>query len=62
MYLSMGHMMWKWPVPSFLENHVSLAVTEMLLTIIILVINKAFFINGYKVYFNYPLTWMLWSH
>ena len=52
MYLSMGHIMWKWPVPSFLENHVSLAVTEMLLTIIILVINKAFFINGYKSLFQ----------
>ncbi|WP_343004313.1 heavy metal translocating P-type ATPase [Catenibacterium mitsuokai] len=52
MYLSMAHMMWKWPVPSFLENHVSLAVTEMLLTIIILVINKAFFINGYKSLFQ----------
>ena len=52
MYLSMGHMMWKWPVPSFLENYVSLAVTEMLLTIIILVINKAFFINGYKSLFQ----------
>lgn len=52
MYLSMGHMMWKWPVPSFLENHLSLAVTEMLLTIIILVINKAFFINGYKSLFQ----------
>lgn len=52
MYLSMSHMMWKWPVPSFLENHVSLAVTEMLLTIIILVINKAFFINGYKSLFQ----------
>lgn len=52
MYLSMGHMMWKWPVPSFIENHVSLAVTEMLLTIIILVINKAFFINGYKSLFQ----------
>ena len=52
MYLSMGHMMWNWPVPSFLENHVSLAVTEMLLTIIILVINKAFFINGYKSLFQ----------
>ena len=52
MYLSMGHMMWKWPVPSFLENHVSLAVTEMLLTIIILVINKAFFINGDKSLFQ----------
>lgn len=52
MYLSMGHMMWKWPVPSFLENPVSLAVTEMLLTIIILVINKAFFVNGYKSLFQ----------
>lgn len=52
MYLSMGHMMWKWPVPSFLENHVSIAVTEMLLTIIILVINKAFFVNGYKSLFQ----------
>lgn len=52
MYLSMGHMMWKWPVPSFLENHLSLAITEMLLTIIILVINKAFFINGYKSLFQ----------
>ena len=52
MYLSMGHMMWKWPVPSFLENHVSIAVTEMLLTIIILAINKAFFVNGYKSLFQ----------
>lgn len=52
MYLSMGRMMWKWPVPSFLENYVSLAVTEMLLTIIILVINKAFFVNGYKSLFQ----------
>ena len=52
MYLSMGHMMWKWPVPLFLENHVSLAITEMLLTIIILVINKAFFVNGYKSLFQ----------
>ena len=52
MYLSMGHMMWKWPVPSFLENHVSIAVTEMLLTIIILAINKAFFVNEYKSLFQ----------
>lgn len=52
MYLSMGHMMWKWPVPSFFENHVSIAVTEMLLTIIILAINKAFFVNGYKSLFQ----------
>lgn len=52
MYLTMGHMMWKWPVPSVLENHVALGVTEMLLTIIILFINRVFFINGYKSLFQ----------
>lgn len=52
MYLTMGHMMWKWPVPSILENHVALGVTEMLLTIIILFINRVFFINGYKSLFQ----------
>ncbi|MBP3235127.1 MAG: heavy metal translocating P-type ATPase [Eubacterium sp.] len=49
MYYSMGHMMWHWPVifPIF-ENHVALAVFEMLIAIIIMVINKKFFINGFK--------------
>ena len=41
MYLSMGHMMWGWPLPGFLEgNHVAMGLTEMLLTIIIMVINQ----------------------
>ena len=52
MYLTMGHMMWEWPVPHFLENHVALGVTEMLLTIVILFINRVFFINGYKSLFQ----------
>ncbi len=48
MYLSMGHHMWNFPVPSFLENHVALAMTEMLLAIIIMYINKKFFTSGFK--------------
>ena len=49
MYLSMGHMMWGWPLPGFLEgNHVAMGLTEMLLTIIIMVINQRFFISGFR--------------
>lgn len=47
MYFSMGHMMWNWPLPSFLEgNHVAMGLLQMLLTIIIMVINQKFFISG----------------
>ena len=47
MYLSMGHMMWGWPVPfKILENHVALATVEMLLALIVMNINKKFFISG----------------
>lgn len=49
MYLSMGHMMWNWPLPSFLEgNHVAMGLLQMLLTIIVMVINQKFFISGVK--------------
>lgn len=49
MYFSMGHKMWGWPVPGFMQgNPMMLALTEMLLTIIVMVINQKFFINGYK--------------
>ena len=49
MYFSMGHMMWNWPLPSFLEgNHVAMGLLQMLLTIIIIVINQKFFISGVK--------------
>ena len=48
MYFSMGHMMWGWPVPGILEgNHVAMGVIEMVLTIIIMVINRKFFISGF---------------
>ncbi len=49
MYLSMGHMMWNWPVPGFMEgNHVAMGLAQLLLTVIVMVINQKFFINGFK--------------
>ncbi|MCD8150694.1 MAG: heavy metal translocating P-type ATPase [Clostridiales bacterium] len=48
MYVSMGHMMWNWPLPAFLsENHVAMGLYEMLLTILVMVINQKFFISGF---------------
>ena len=53
MYISMGHMMWNWPLPTWLEhNHVAMGLTQLLLTIIIMVINQKFFINGFKSLFH----------
>ena len=52
MYLSMGHMMWGWPIPGFLENHVTIAVVEMILAIVVMVINKKFFISGFRSLFS----------
>lgn len=49
MYLSMGHMMWNWPLPSFFNgNHIAMGLVQMLLTIIIMVINRKFFVNGFQ--------------
>ncbi len=49
MYISMGHMMWNWPVPAFLEgNHIAMGLIQLHLTVIIMVINQKFFINGFK--------------
>ena len=49
MYLSMGHMMWGWPLPGVLGvNHVAMGLAQMLLTIAIMVINQRFFVSGYK--------------
>ncbi len=48
MYVSMGHMMWQWPLPSFFEgNHVAVGLLQLLLAAIIMVINQKFFINGF---------------
>ena len=53
MYFSMGHMMWGWPLPSFYEgNHMAMGLTQMLLTIIVMVINQKFFISGFTSLFH----------
>lgn len=49
MYISMGHAMWGWPLPSFLHgNPIGIGLIEMLLAIIIMIINKKFFVSGFK--------------
>ena len=53
MYVSMGHMMWNWPLPQWLaENHVAQGILQLLLSGIVLVINQKFFINGFKSLWN----------
>ncbi|WP_370808252.1 heavy metal translocating P-type ATPase [Eubacterium ramulus] len=48
MYVSMGHMMWNWPLPSFMAgNHVAMGLYQMLLTILVMIINQKFFISGF---------------
>ena len=49
MYLSMGHMMWGWPLPAWFDgNHVAMGLVQLLLAGIIMVINQKFFISGFK--------------
>lgn len=49
MYLSMGHTMLGLPLPTFLTEHpLWLGLAQLLLTVIIMVINRHFFINGVR--------------
>lgn len=49
MYITMGHNMLSWPVPSFLDhNHLGLALSQMLLSLFVLGINRDFFISGFR--------------
>ena len=49
MYMSMGHMMWGWPLPEFFNgNHVAMGLLQLLLTVAVMVINQKFFISGFK--------------
>ncbi len=53
MYFSMGHMMWNWPLPVFMDgNHVMMGLVQLYLTVIIMIINQKFFINGFKSLFH----------
>ena len=49
MYISMGHVMWGAPMPLFFShNPIAIGIAELLLSVIIMVINQRFFINGFK--------------
>lgn len=49
LYLSMGHMLWEWPLPPFFdENHVAMGLFQLILTGCIMVINQKFFVSGFK--------------
>ncbi len=49
MYISMGHTMWGWPLPEFLaQNPVAIGLSELILTVVVMVINQKFFISGFK--------------
>ena len=48
MYVSMGHMLWHFPLPPFFEgNHVAMGLLQLLLAAIVMVINQKFFISGF---------------
>ena len=49
LYVSMGHMMWGWKLPSFFDgNHVAMGLIELILSAVIMVINQRFFVSGFK--------------
>lgn len=53
MYVSMGHMMWNWPLPYFInDNHIAMGLVQLLLTIAIMVVNQHYFTNGFSSLFH----------
>ena len=49
MYITMGHNMWHWPVPPFLDhNHLGLALVQMLLSLLVMGVNRKFFTSGFR--------------
>ena len=49
MYFSMGVSMWNWPAPALLrDNMTGIGILEMLLAGIVMMINKKFFVNGFR--------------
>lgn len=54
MYVSMGHMMFNWPIPPFFSsNHMALGLLQLLLSGIVLIINHRFFVNGMKALIHF---------
>jgi len=52
MYLGMGHMMLNLPVPLVLEKMFVNGIVQMILAAVVMIINRAFFINGFKTLFH----------
>lgn len=53
MYVSMGHTMWNWPLPEFFEgNPMASGLVQMLLAATVMVINRQFFISGFRSLWN----------
>lgn len=49
MYVSMGHLMWGWPLPEiFASDPLAIGLYQLLLTTAVMVINQRFFISGTK--------------
>ena len=47
MYLSMGHVMWGFPLPAILHtNPLAIGILQLVICLAVMVINKNFFING----------------
>ncbi len=53
MYVSMGYSMWGWPLPAFFDNNpVAVGLVQMILSAVIMLINKKFFVSGFKGLIN----------
>ena len=49
MYITMGHNMLHFPLPKYFEhNHLGLTLTQMLLAIVVMIINRKFFTSGFS--------------
>jgi len=49
MYITMGHNMWQWPLPDFFtHNHLALTLTQMILSAVVMAINRKFFTSGFR--------------
>ena len=49
LYVSMGHMLWGFPLPAFLaDDHFAMGLVQMVLSAAVMVINRSFFVNGSK--------------
>ncbi len=53
MYFSMGYTMWGFPLPQFFHgNPVAVGLVQLLLTVAVMIINKKFFISGFRGILN----------